>query len=372
MRKMLLASIAAAPLAFSVSAAGFAQTVSGESQAEARSAQSGGLAPAAASEEDNIVVVGTRRRGRTDDQSLVPIDVIQPDIIGSTGYSDLNDALRTLVPAFNVKRLPLNDGSSFVRPATLRSSPADHVLLLLNGRRRHRSATVQIGTGHATTSGSQGQDFNVIPPIALSSIEVLRDGASAQYGSDAIAGVINLTLKSAPEGGNISFETGQYFDDGGETADLQVNVGLPLTDAGFINLSAQYISQNETIRAGTHVGAQALRDMGVPGVPTPAMNTGDPQTQALKTVWNAGLDLGGGREAYLFGNYMQSDTEVGFFYRQSQAAGGLGQHATYADSAFDGTPAHPEIFNLASIYPGGYTPLFGGEQTDFSTVLGLS
>ena len=108
----------------------------------------------------------------------MPIDVISPDELISTGYVDVNDALRSAVPAFNVQRLPLNDGSSFVRPATLRASPADHVLLLLNGQRRHRSSVVQIGTGHATTSGSQGQDFNMIPPIALGSIEVLRDGAS--------------------------------------------------------------------------------------------------------------------------------------------------------------------------------------------------
>jgi len=366
MRNLLLASIAAAPLALAATAA-----TAQESSAEQSSEASGGIAPGAAAEADNLVVIGSRRKGRSDTESVVPVDVIQPEVISSTGYSDLNDALRTLVPAFNVKRLPLNDGSSFVRPATLRSSPADHVLLLMNGKRRHRSATVQIGTGHATTSGSQGQDFNVIPPIALDSIEVLRDGASAQYGSDAIAGVINLTLKSDSEGGSINTEVGQYFDGGGETFDVQANLGLPLTDAGFINLSGQYITQQKTVRDGVHVGAQALRDMGVPDVPDPAINTGDPEYMAIKTAWNAGLDLGGGREAYAFGNFMVSESEIGFFYRQSQAAGGLGQHATYADSIFEGTDAHPQDFDLAAIYPGGYTPQFGGDQTDFSTVLGV-
>ncbi|MBN7798761.1 TonB-dependent receptor plug domain-containing protein [Parahaliea mediterranea] len=320
---------------------------------------------------EEVFVLGTRRAGRTDTQSVVPVDVIQPDAIGSTGYSDLNDSLRTLVPAFNVRRLPLNDGSSFVRPATLRSSPADHVLLLLNGKRRHRSATVQIGTGHATTSGSQGQDFNILPPIAFKSIQVLRDGASAQYGSDAIAGVINLSLKDASEGGSVTVETGEYFDGGGETIDVQGNIGLALTDDGFLNLSAQVIDQAESIRVGTHLGAQGLREMGVPGVPSDAGGTGDPEYKAVKTAWNAGLDLGGGRQAYLFGNYLKSESEVGFSYRQSQDAGGLGAHSTFADSLFDNTPAHPSTFDLTELYPGGYIPQFGGDQDDFSTIVGV-
>ena len=159
---------------------------------------------AAPADDGAIVVLGTRRQDRSVLDSAVAIDVISAETLETTGYADLNDSLRTLVPSFNAQRLPLNDGSSFVRPITLRSSPADHVLLLMNGHRRHRSAIVQIGTGHATTSGSQGQDFNVIPGIAVSSIEVLRDGAAAQYGSDAIAGVVNFSLSRADSGGAIS------------------------------------------------------------------------------------------------------------------------------------------------------------------------
>jgi iron complex outermembrane receptor protein len=171
-----------------------------------------------ASEPDGgIVVIGTRRKDRSVTDSSVAIDVISPEQISTTGYTDVNDALRTLVPAFNAQRLQGNDGSSFVRPITLRGSPADHVLLLMNGKRRHRASIVQIGTGHASTSGSQGQDFNVIPPIALSSVEVLRDGASAQYGSDAIAGVINLELKRARSGGSIIAQVGEYYETGGRT-----------------------------------------------------------------------------------------------------------------------------------------------------------
>lgn len=358
MKKLLGIMAAASPLALMIGApTAFAQ---GNDTAEAR-----------AESTDVIVSIGTRRKGRTDTESVIPIDVVGPELLKASGYVDLNDSLRTLVPAFNARRLPLNDGASFVRPITLRSSPADHVLLLLNGKRRHRSATVQIGTGHATTSGSQGQDFNLIPPIAFQSVEVLRDGASAQYGSDAIAGVVNLSLKNAREGGSISAHVGQFYAGDGETYDIQANMGFGLTDAGFLNVSAQYVNEAGTNRSGPHDGAVALAEMGITGIPNPPINTGDPQYEAIKTVWNSELDLGGGASAYLFGNYAWSDSLIGFSYRQSQDAGGLAQHATFFDSIYEGTAAHPEDFDLQATYPGGYTPKFGGEQSDFSSVVGV-
>lgn len=323
------------------------------------------------SDAEDIVVLGSRRRDRTIADSPVAIDVFQPEVVATTGYTDVNDALRTLVPAFNAQRLPLNDGSSFVRPITLRASPSDHVLLLLNKKRRHRSAIVQIGTGHATTSGSQGQDFNVIPTIALSRIEVLRDGASAQYGSDAIAGVINLELKEDTEGGSVTAHVGQYYKNDGDTYDIQGNFGLPLWDAGFMNISAQYTDQKKTFRGGQPVGAAALRASGQAGVPEFPAELGEPDYTSFKSVINAGLDLGGEAEAYFFGNYMTTDSTVGFSYRQSRAAGGFPAHATFGNSAFDGTAAHPEIFNLATLYPGGFVPQFNGDLTDLGLVGGF-
>lgn len=363
MKTFKLKPLVLASLALSSSVA-IAQDVSNDDNEQAK---------ATANQErlERVSVIGTRQTGRTDTQSVAPVDVFGEDEFTSTGYSDVNDVLRTLVPSFNVRRLPLNDGSSFVRPATLRSSPADHVLLLLDGKRRHRSATVQIGTGHATTSGSQGQDFNMLPPIALKSIEVLRDGASAQYGSDAIAGVINLSLKDSPYGGTVTTEVGEYFDGGGRTFDVQGNIGLPLTDDGFINLSGQTINQTKSERVGTHLGTQAMMEMGIPDVPANAGATGDPDYAAVKLVWNAGLYLGSGREGYLFGNFAKTESEIGFTYRQSIDAGGLGAHSTFADSAFDNTAAHPETFDLTELYPGGYIPQFGGDQTDFSTIVGI-
>lgn len=322
-------------------------------------------------EAEDILVIGSRRRDRTIADSPVAIDVIQPEAVTTTGYTDVNDALRTLVPAFNAQRLPLNDGSSFVRPITLRASPADHVLLLMNKKRRHRSSIVQIGTGHATTSGSQGQDFNVIPSIALSRIEVLRDGASAQYGSDAIAGVINLELKEDTEGGSIIAHAGQYYEGDGDTYDIQGNFGLPLGDAGFMNISAQFTDQKKTFRGGQPVGAAALRASGQAGVPEFPAELGEPDYTSFKTVLNAGMDLGGDVEAYFFSNYMTTDSTVGFSYRQSRAAGGFPAHATFGNSAFDGTAAHPEIFDLTRTYPGGFVPQFTGDLTDLGLVGGF-
>ncbi|HEY0445218.1 MAG TPA: TonB-dependent receptor [Allosphingosinicella sp.] len=327
---------------------------------------------AEAREGDDIVVIGTRRRDRTVTDSSVAIDIIAPESITTTGYSDVNDALRTLVPAFNAQRLQGNDGSSFVRPITLRGSPADHVLLLMNGKRRHRASIVQIGTGHASTSGSQGQDFNVIPPIALANIEVLRDGASAQYGSDAIAGVVNMDLKKSKSGGSLIAQAGEYFETGGRTYDVQGHIAIPVGETAYLNLASQYTDQAKA-HAGKarHAGAEAMRAAGVPGVPDHPEGNLDPLYKAFKTVWNAGVELGPELEAYLFGNYMIGESSVTFGLRQPMAAGGLSRHSTYANSAFDLSPAHPQAFNLASIYPGGFTPEFGGDLEDFSTVVGL-
>ncbi|MEQ8749566.1 MAG: TonB-dependent receptor plug domain-containing protein, partial [Amphiplicatus sp.] len=249
MKRIAAAMMAASPAALLL----------GLPAAQAQEAEQSASSRAFAETEDRVITVGTRRKGRTDVDSVIPIDILAPELISTSGYADLNDALRTLLPAFNAQRLPLNDGASFVRPITLRSSPADHVLLLMNGKRRHRSATVQIGTGHATTSGSQGQDFNLIPPIAFRSVEVLRDGASAQYGSDAIAGVVNMTLKEDREGGSISAHIGQFHAGDGLTGDVQANLGLPLTDAGFFNISAQYTNEAGTDRAGPHAGVEAMK-----------------------------------------------------------------------------------------------------------------
>ncbi|MGN6691811.1 MAG: TonB-dependent receptor plug domain-containing protein [Sphingopyxis sp.] len=361
MSKFVSRLLLSSTLAFAVAPMASAQTAAPEEDS-AKSSDGG----------SDIVVIGTRRKDRSITDSAVAIDVISPEQISTTGYTDVNDALRTLVPAFNAQRLQGNDGSSFVRPITLRGSPADHVLLLLNGKRRHRASIVQIGTGHASTSGSQGQDFNVIPPIALSSVEVLRDGASAQYGSDAIAGVINMELKKARSGGSIIGQVGEYYESGGRTYDIQGHIAVPMGDNAYFNLAAQYTDQAKAYaKKASHAGAVALRAAGVQGVPEHPEGNLDPRYMAFKAVWNAGFELGDELELYSFGNYMTGKSSVTFGLRQPFAAGGLNGHNTYANSAFDLSPAHPQQFNLAAIYPGGFTPEFAGDLEDFSALVGL-
>lgn len=359
MRKFMSRLLVSSALAFTFTPAAQAQTA----PAAAETADSG--------DANDLVVIGTRRKDRSVTDSAVAIDVIAPETITTTGYSDVNDALRTLIPAFNAQRLQGNDGSSFVRPVTLRGSPADHVLLLMNGKRRHRASIVQIGTGHSSTSGSQGQDFNVIPPIALSSVEVLRDGASAQYGSDAIAGVINLELKKAKSGGSIIAQAGQYFESQGRTVDVQGHFAVPVGDNAYFNVAAQYTDQQKAYaKKARHEGAEALKALGVQGVPAHPEGNLDPYYMAFKAVLNAGVKFGD-VELYTFSNYMTGQSAVTFGLRQPFAAGGVSGHQTYANSAFDLTPAHPQLFNLATIYPGGFTPEFSGNLEDFSAVVGL-
>ena len=156
-----------------------------------------------------LVVVGTRAEARTVTESLVPVDVIAAEEFVQQGGPDLLSQLRNVVPSFNVTRQPIADAATIIRPANLRNLAPDHTLVLVNGKRRHRGAVITwIGGGVA--DGSQGADISVIPSIALKQVEVLRDGASAQYGSDAIAGVLNFTLKDAPSGGSVEVRAGTY------------------------------------------------------------------------------------------------------------------------------------------------------------------
>ena len=161
--------------------------------------------------EELVVVVGSRAQPRSVTESPVPVDVIRSQDFASQGSSDLANQLRTVVPSFNVSIQPISDAATIVRPANLRNLAPDHTLILVNGKRRHRAAVIT-WLGNGIADGSQGPDISVIPSIAIRQAEVLRDGAAAQYGSDAIAGVMNFQLKDARQGGSLEFRTGAYRD----------------------------------------------------------------------------------------------------------------------------------------------------------------
>ena len=165
---------------------------------------------------EEVVVTGTRKEGQSPTETLSPIDVIGGSALSDQAAFDLTDSLTKLSPSLNTQRFPIADGTAFVRPVTLRNLSPDHTLVLVNGTPRHRSAMVnlQLAPLGTTNQGSQGVDFAMFPSAAIKRVEVLRDGASAQYGSDAIAGVVNVILKDDNDGFNVSAMYGEYDKDG--------------------------------------------------------------------------------------------------------------------------------------------------------------
>ena len=254
--------------------------------------------------EEAVVVVGSRAHPRSVTDSRVPIDAIPFTDVMSQGSTTLDYQLRTLLPSFNVATHPISDAATLVRPATLRNLAHDHTLVLVNGKRRHRSSVVAWFAG--VTDGAQGPDISTIPAIALRQVEVLRDGASAQYGSDAIAGVLNFLLKDDRSGGSVEVSTGTYRAGDGDTYTVAGNFGLPLGAAGFANLSFEYGGADPTDRSVQRADAAALIAAGNDAVADPAQVWGNPTIDG---------------DLKLFGNFGSLFAEDMQFYG----------HASYAD-----------------------------------------
>ncbi len=217
---------------------------------------------------EKIVVVGSRGAPRSVGDSAVPVDVISADEFVKAGPSDMMTLMSTVVPSFNVNTQPINDASTLVRPANSRGLPPDSTLVLVNGKRRHRSAVITF-LGSGLSDGSQGPDISVIPSIAIKQVEILRDGAAAQYGSDAIAGVINFRLKDANEGGAVELKTGQHYEGDGDLRQISANIGLPFTDNGFANFSTEFKQSDPTNRSVQRGDAAQFNSEGAM-IPDPA------------------------------------------------------------------------------------------------------
>lgn len=363
------------------------------------------LAAQGASAIEEVVVVGSRRAGRTATDSPVPVDVVHGDDFDAQGTSDMDDLLRNLIPSYNVQRAPISDAATITRPATLRGLPPDDTLVLVNGKRRHR-ASVIAELGGSLAEGSQGPDVSVIPTLAIERVEVLRDGAAAQYGSDAIAGVINYVLKDDREGLTAEAKWGEFYEGDGELWQGAVNVGVPLGANGFANATLQLKSSDATSRSLPRTDAQALIDTGNTAVVQPAQIWGQPEVDDdVAFFLNAGIDLTDSQELYGFGNYAERSVTGGFFYRNPNNRGGVftngsqraivdlnlagqegvtsncplltspggtptDQAAVDADrAALAALPANCWVAN--NLYPGGYTPAFGGDVEDISALVGL-
>ena len=281
------------------------------------------VATAAEATLEEVVVVGSRGAPRTVADSPVPVDVLSADELNSAGSSDLLMQLQGAVPSLNVHLQPISDAASMIRPANLRGLSSDSTLVLVNGKRRHRASVIAF-QGGGVNDGSQGADISVIPSIALKQVEVLRDGAAAQYGSDAVAGVMNFVLNDSSEGGSLVFKHGEYQAGDGATSVVAGNFGMPLTDAGFMNISFQMREADPTSRSRQRPDAQSLIDGGNTDVTDPAQIWGAPIVDDDVTFFfNTGLDLGNGSEAYAFGNYSERDVDGGFYYRNPNGRDGV-------------------------------------------------
>ena len=230
---------------------------------------------------EEIVVVGSRRRDRSAADSPVPVDVVGGDEFAAQGDSNMDSLIASLVPSYNVSQEPISDAATFIRPATLRGLAPDATLVLVNGKRRHRAAVIAL-LGAGISGGAQGADVSVIPAIALDRLEVLRDGASAQYGSDAIAGIMNFVLKEDNSGMAVDAKWGSHYEGDGDALTLAANVGLPLTEYGFANLSFEWKESDPTSRSRQRGDAQELIDAGNTNVRQPAAQIwGSPDTPTI-------------------------------------------------------------------------------------------
>jgi len=282
--------------------------------------------------EDIIITVGTRRDARSAADTPAPVDVISTQELSNQGDSDIQNILRTSVPSYNVNTYPIADAATIIRPANLRGLAPDSTLVLVNGKRRHRAAVISF-LGGGVSDGAQGADISVIPSIGLKQVEILRDGASSQYGSDAIAGVINFVLKDASDGVSFEAEWGQTYRGDGDAYSVSANVGLPLPSGGFINISGEYGETDATDRSIQRTDAAALIAAGNTAVASADVNTvtgdhvqiwGQPNINDDYTVFvNAAIPFSEAFEAYTFGNYTQRQTEGGFFYRNPTNRGAV-------------------------------------------------
>lgn len=346
---------------------------------------------------DTLSIIGSRRPVRTVTDTPAPIDVLSGESISNQGTGDISNSLRTLVPAYNVSTQPISDAATFVRPANLRGLAPDQTLILLNGKRRHRAAVISF-LGNGISDGSQGVDISVIPAIALKRVEVLRDSASAQYGSDAIAGVINFVLKDSPEGGMIQTQWGQTYEGDGAQYRISANVGIPLAQRGFANISAEWREADATVRSVQRDNAQTQIDAGNTAIEQPyAQVWGQPDVaDDWKIFVNSGFDINSTNKAYLFGNYAQREAEGGFFFRSPSSPGSRKGVFSTPDGtkrlvlkdnanvncpprslgylAFDANAyaaANPGCHTFNEQFPGGFRPKFRGNLTDHSITGGF-
>jgi len=307
------------------------------------------LAQSGAQTLDTVIVTGTRVADRTVAESQSPIDIITPEALQSTGTSELATALSRALPSLNFPRPALTDGTSGIRPAQLRGLSPDQVLVLVNGKRRHTSA--QINVNGTIGRGSSAVDINAIPIAAIERVEVLRDGASAQYGSDAIAGVVNIVLKGSGSGGSLAVDYGQYSAGDGNKYQLSGDAGIGFADdRGSLHVAGQVSQQDESNRAGPYQGTSPNTG-NFPDIGEKTFVVGDPRVDA--TAVSANLTFNFSDNVTGYANALLSNRDITSF-------------------AFYRSPNHNnQGALLAQVYPNGFTPQINQYSRDRSIVAGV-
>ena len=371
-----------------------------------------------------IIVTGTRMTNRSINDSPVAVDVISGEDFSQNSSTDVQDLLRTQVPSFDVNTQPISDAATIIRPANLRGMSPDNVLVLVNGKRRHRGSVISF-LGGGISDGAQGVDISAIPSMALKQVEILRDGASSQYGSDAIAGVMNFILKDNDEGFDLKAKYGSTKEGDGDNYNISANLGLPLGDDGFVNITGEIRDVEGTVRSVVRDDVLGLINDGVLSANDfRTINTytdevpqywGQPDVEDdVKVFINSAIQLNENAELYLFGNYGKRTATGGFFYRNPTNRGGvyrgptvdpltgmplsadaggvpsirvgdldgLGQGGScIAGIPLDGNVADPTFlaqiqsdpncFSFVETIPTGFVPRFGGDNEDQAITVGV-
>jgi len=353
---------------------------------------------------EKIVITGSRRSREPLTDLPSPVEIIDVEALKSQASADMSDILRTIVPSFNVTNHPISGTSSLVRPANLRGMGADHTLVLLNGKRRHRAANIPNFSG-GINDGTQGTDISAIPIIALKSVEILRDGASAQYGADAIAGVLNFVANNDPTTRSIALTTAQYYKGDGQSLYIAGTYGMEIFDEGSLNLSGELTESERTKRSQQNTSAKAFSDAGYP-IRDPAIYWGNPEIKDdIKLFLNLLVPVLSTSEIYSFAQYSTKENISGFFFRQPSRDGvfALGDERLVFDTtpggntgngsgncpvltvpdlsdseavtadlvAIDDLRHNPDCFSFLEDFPGGTAPWFSGKSNDYSGSIGL-
>ncbi|WP_158915622.1 TonB-dependent siderophore receptor [Caulobacter sp. S45] len=330
----------------------------------ATSAQAQDASTTSSTAAGEVVVTGTREVGTTVFSSLSPVSVYSGQTLNSTISTNLGQTLAEISPGFDVKRLPAADGPEFIQPLSQYNLSPDFTLILLNGKRFHNSAYIE---GSGNSSGSQSSDLNQIPSIALGSAQLLTDGASAQYGSDAIAGVVNLITNIKP-GLDVFAQGSQYYAGDGTSGQFGLRAATALPGGGHLMVATEYSNDgltSRTIQRPDAISFQAANPQLT--LSNPVQRWGNPSTTSWKYAFDGAEPIGDFAEGYIFGTMSNGSGIADINWR----------NPTTNASVYGANPAlgaAPNIFpgfNVNNIYPGGFTPREGTNYNDQQVDIGI-